>query len=233
MRQVEPVQLGTEIMAPSDEAPSLLTISADALERIGSLVGEDAHLPLRASFRAARALLSPPTRTERTAMLRTPALAAWAWDLPGFRSAEFLDSEQAKLCALAAGSGSLATLMWLRERGCAWELSTCSSAALGGHLAALQWARDQGCEWCEDVCRSAIRGGHIAVLQWAVRNGCQFDSQGCLYIARQEGRDNMLDCINELAPAYCFERQLIAQLNLFDFPELAELADAGLISDDE
>ena len=119
--------------------PALLSrLPADVLARLVALVGGEYAVCWRLSCRALRDAADVPTRTPRLAMLRSRALAAWAWALPGFRSATFHAWEQARLCALAAGAGSVGALAWLRERGCGWHKTTCSSAARGGHLEVLQ-----------------------------------------------------------------------------------------------
>ena len=160
---------------------ALQLLPADALACIGALVGEGDALCWRASCAAFREALVTPARTPRMAMLRTSALAAWAWELRGFRSAEFdVDpAAQATLCALAARAGGACALAWLRERGCAWDKRTCAAAAEGGHLHALQWARAHGCEWDSGTCSAAAGGGHLAVLQWAREHGCAWGSSTC------------------------------------------------------
>jgi len=80
------------------ERPALLSrLPADVLARIGSLVDRDSAMCWRLACRALSKTLRAPTRTPRSAMLRSRALAAWAWALPGFRSAAFAAREQAAL----------------------------------------------------------------------------------------------------------------------------------------
>jgi hypothetical protein len=139
------------------DLPSLRAACRTFRDLVGNLVGE----------RVKRH--GKPSGTPRSAMLRTPALAAWAWELPGFRSAA---SGQMELCSLAARGGHLPVLQWLRANGCPWDESTCEEAAGGGHLAMLQWANANGCPWDVSTSTSAAAGGHLDVLQWANANGC-------------------------------------------------------------
>ena len=124
---------------------------------------------MRASCRAFAHALPAPTRTPRSAMLRSRALAAWAWALFGFRSAAFPAREQIKLCELAARAGCVGSMASLRERGCEWDSYTCSAAAEGGHLEVLQWDRY--------TCYAAALGGDLKVLKWAHEHGCEWDRQ--------------------------------------------------------
>jgi len=58
-------------------------------------------------------------------------------------------------CAIAAKSGQLQALQWLKENGCDWNHLTCAAAAQGGHLSCLQWARENGCDWDKETCQNA------------------------------------------------------------------------------
>ncbi len=76
---------------------------------------------------------------------------------------------------LAAKSGHLALLQWLREKNCPWDERTSAKATQGGHLAVLQWARANGCPWDLYTCRYAAAEGHLEVLQWARAKGCPWN----------------------------------------------------------
>ena len=78
-------------------------------------------------------------------------------------------------CANAAAAGHLSILQWARENGCPWDRETCSTAAYGGHLTVLQWARENGCDWNWETCSCAALGGHLPVLKWARENGCEWN----------------------------------------------------------
>jgi hypothetical protein len=167
------------IVAHQEQSPLFSLLPAELLARIGLLVEGTDRLCFRAACRAFRDLLGAGTRTKRSAMLRTPALSAWAWDQPMFRSAAFPLAEQGLLCTLAARAGSADTLAWLHEHGCVSDSATCAMAARGGHLEALQWAHAHACKWTSTTCSAAARGGHLEVLQWAREHGCEWDKETC------------------------------------------------------
>ena len=96
-------------------------------------------------------------------------------------------SRQEYLCQVAARSGHLEVLQWLRPNGCLWCEWTCAMAAKGGHLEVLQCARANGCPWDKGKhswdlgkCAGAARGGHLEVLQWALANDCPWDEKTCM-----------------------------------------------------
>tara|TARA_B110000967_G_scaffold192210_1_gene218622 strand:+ start:1525 stop:2265 length:741 start_codon:yes stop_codon:yes gene_type:complete len=84
-------------------------------------------------------------------------------------------------CSWAAQGGRLEVLQWLRANGCPWNERTCARAAWGGHLEVLQWARANGCPWDTTTCSCAALRGHLEVLQWARANGCPWDATTCLH----------------------------------------------------
>ena len=77
--------------------------------------------------------------------------------------------------AVAAKSGELEIVQWLRERDCRWDFWVCSDAAQSGHLEILQWAREAGCPWSERTCATAAKAGDWVMLQWARGQGCPWD----------------------------------------------------------
>lgn len=159
----------------------ILQLPGDILARVLAFVGEPSFSCVRATCRALQGLASLPARPQpRSAMLHTPALVAWAWSLPGFRSAAFDEREQRQICKLAARVGNVAVLAWLREQGgCAWDSDTCAEAAAAGHLEVLQWARAHGCDWDGRVSEHAAGRGHLDVLRWARANGCTWSNGTC------------------------------------------------------
>ena len=48
---------------------------------------------------------------------------------------------------MAAWSGNLELVRWLRGEGCDWHADTCSSAVQGGHVEVLRWVRENGAPW--------------------------------------------------------------------------------------
>eukprot|EP00953_Heterococcus_sp_UTEX-ZZ885_P023241 12785-Heterococcus_DN1.PRE.1 len=72
----------------------------------------------------------------------------------------------ADLAYYAAWSGSIDTLLWLRDHGCACTTDTCEGAAAGGHVHVIQFLRDKECAWDADTCSAAAWNGHLSTLQW-------------------------------------------------------------------
>ncbi len=69
----------------------------------------------------------------------------------------------AEITALAAGSGNLELLQWLRANGCAWDEDTCAYAARHGRMHVLQWLRANGCMWDSTTCAQAAQHGQLEV----------------------------------------------------------------------
>jgi hypothetical protein len=88
-------------------------------------------------------------------------------------------------CRNAAGAGRLGVLQWVRANGCPWNAETCKFAAFNGHLATLRWARENGCDWDELACVAAAQRGHLEVLQWLRAEGCPWDADTC-HLAAQD-----------------------------------------------
>ncbi|CAN0230721.1 unnamed protein product [Ectocarpus sp. 13 AM-2016] len=67
----------------------------------------------------------------------------------------------------AAAGGSLAALIWAKQRGHGWDRGVCSLATERGDLRMLAWAREHGCPWDKETCaKTAANCGHSAVLEW-------------------------------------------------------------------
>ena len=52
---------------------------------------------------------------------------------------------------LAARSGNLELVQWLRAEGCPWHPNTCYYAVDYGHVEVLRWVRQSGCPWNASV----------------------------------------------------------------------------------
>ena len=90
----------------------------------------------------------------------------------------------ARITVIAARTGSLEVLQWLRQEFEGYRPENCDaiichSAARGGHLNVLQWARSQGCPWDERTCCEAALCGNFDVLKWARSEGCPWDEGTC------------------------------------------------------
>nr|WIL02916.1 ankyrin repeat protein [Cedratvirus borely] len=87
--------------------------------------------------------------------------------------------DKEKLCYLAARSGDLPALQYLRANGYHWDESICSIAVGRSHLEVLRWARANGCPWNESTFREAARVGNLEVLKWLKANACPWDKWAC------------------------------------------------------
>ena len=78
---------------------------------------------------------------------------------------------------MAAGSGNLELVQWLRGEGCDWSAGACNGAASAGRLEILQWLRANGCPWSCNTCYWAVDNGHVEVLRWARANDCPWTAR--------------------------------------------------------
>jgi hypothetical protein len=83
------------------------------------------------------------------------------WLVDGLRRPWDEDAD-AICCQAAARAGDLATLQYLRSKGCLRDVATCTAAAAGGHLPVLQWARSTGAAWGAATCSAAAEGATCA-----------------------------------------------------------------------
>ena len=88
-----------------------------------------------------------------------------------------IKSYDARTSAIAAGSGHLHILIYLRyqlDPPCTWDVLTCTRAAESGHLSILKWLRECNsppCPWGESTCNRAAIEGHLDILRW-LRQEC-------------------------------------------------------------
>ena len=52
---------------------------------------------------------------------------------------------------MAAGSGNLELVQWLRGEGCPWDWKTCFHAVNKGHVEVLRWVRENDCPWTAEI----------------------------------------------------------------------------------
>lgn len=84
-----------------------------------------------------------------------------------------VDRRSATVCSAAARWGHLSTLVYLRDIGFAWDLTTCCKAAIGGFEEVVNYCLDEGCTSREEgmvvVLHNAARSGNTNMLQNLVR----------------------------------------------------------------
>jgi hypothetical protein len=113
----------------------------------------------------------------------------WCFETFGFANSAC----QKHLCAVAANSGQLETLKYLRNSGATWDSSTCAHAALSGNLKILKWARENHCPWDDNTCIYAAAGDFPEVLDWAIQKGCTWSSNEILRTATDNGSVSILN----------------------------------------
>jgi hypothetical protein len=86
-----------------------------------------------------------------------------------------------KTCRAAAKYGQRDAIVWLRQRGCEWDVETCCYAAYEGHLDLLRFLRHEQdcCPWDGSVIGHAAMMGRIDVLAWCRANGCEWSNIAC------------------------------------------------------
>ena len=61
-----------------------------------------------------------------------------------------MDEKDGKM-AMAARSGNLDLVQWLRGEGCPWDWTTCHFAVRYGKVEVLRWVRENGCPWTAET----------------------------------------------------------------------------------
>ncbi len=88
--------------------------------------------------------------------------------------------EDVPVCAVAALSGNLRILQWLRKEGCPWDERTCHGAAMKGHLKVLKWCRENCCPWNKYTCAIAADHCQLHVYKRCLQNGCPCETGAAL-----------------------------------------------------
>jgi hypothetical protein len=72
------------------------------------------------------------------------------------------------LCIYAAIDGSISTLRWLKQQGCAFATQCCYNAAQHNQLSSLQYLHSEGCEWDSTVLD--VSADKLELFQWAAEH---------------------------------------------------------------
>ena len=127
--------------------------------------------------------------------------------------------KDASPCELAARSGQLEALQWLRsperEGGpCPWSWKVTTTAAQNGQLEMLKWCRIEAkppCEWNVWACNSAAKDNHLDVLKWALTEAvppAPVDISRCWYIAIEKGNIEIMAWLLEHDRQGCIAKQV-------------------------
>jgi len=104
------------------------------------------------------------------------------------------DVKFANICEIAVFQGHIQCLMFARDIGCPWDVSTTAAAATAGHLDFLVYAHENGCPWDVTTTSSAAMFGNLNCLRYALENGCPWENLICAEAAKH----GHLDCLQYL-----------------------------------
>jgi hypothetical protein len=100
---------------------------------------------------------------------------------------ELVHWEARRVCELAARSGNVEMLQWLKGQGFEFNYFTFIAAASAGQLQVCEYLHTEGCEWNDFVTSGAATEGHTSVLTWLVEHGCPYDEQSICNAAACSG----------------------------------------------
>jgi hypothetical protein len=83
-----------------------------------------------------------------------------------------------EICYDAAKSGSVETLVYLKQQGCLFSARTMYGAAMEGRLAVCQYLVAEQCPRDESACSSAAVHGHLQVVRFLHESGCPWHPAG-------------------------------------------------------
>lgn len=83
---------------------------------------------------------------------------------------------------VAARTGRVPTMRFLRERGFAWSMKTAKVLARRGFLSGLKYARADGCPFPADVMDAAARSASVRVIQWLRSEGFEWTRRSALLL---------------------------------------------------
>jgi len=138
--------------------------------------------------------------TKKACFLQSSALCEYGRDVMGLVMYPSLD-----MMHIAAKSGELEGIKWLRIQGCGWDRETTIHCARNCHLSVLQWMRNQSPPCPMDfttICTEAIRstmGGDFSTLKWLYAQGCTVN-QGTMDAAARLGLLDTMKWLRSLDP---------------------------------
>lgn len=102
---------------------------------------------------------------------------------------------------LAAQTGNLEILKWLKENQYPWDNFTCKCAINNNHFELLKWMINNGCPWDTNddyhaLCGIAAEKGQLNWIQWIISNGGHWDNVTCGG-AVKAGRIDILKWVRE------------------------------------
>lgn len=93
---------------------------------------------------------------------------------------------KATFCHIAAESGNLTILKWLKSKGQKLITAVCREAAKNKHIEILKWARENDCPWSSDTIEQLIATKNFKILKWAINEGCPVENYVCNHAIRAD-----------------------------------------------
>jgi hypothetical protein len=101
-----------------------------------------------------------------------------------------------RICNLAALSGNIHMMQYVRQLGGTLSAAVMSAAARKGHLLMCQHLHAEHCPWDAEACADAAREGHLETSCWLREKGCPWDSNRVAEEAAAGGRMHILEYLH-------------------------------------
>jgi hypothetical protein len=99
----------------------------------------------------------------------------------------------AQALSAAAGAGQTAMCALLHSQGCALHHNACRQAAIHGHCATLRWLHEQGCPWdVQDVFVHVARSGYTSILAYFTEQAEVIQAEQMTYALNTAGASGRL-----------------------------------------
>lgn len=96
------------------------------------------------------------------------------------------------ICDLAAKIGDIPLMIYLHNRGHAWNKWTIAAAAAGGQLECIKYAHEHGCAWDDIATEEAAKRGDLDCLKYLHENGCPWIGTSVTFQVANQGH---LECL--------------------------------------
>ncbi|KXZ43750.1 hypothetical protein GPECTOR_81g200 [Gonium pectorale] len=162
---------------------------------VSSAAAEHGHLPVLVwAVEELGALLQDRQLAEAAAKKCDMEALQWLWQRGCPLNAY-------KVALAAAEGGNLPVLVWAVEELGAQPTSKAfmEMAASSGCVKLMAWLREHGCPWDENLFRRTASAGCEAALEWLVERGCPMPTDGGPYVAAARNNDlATLSCLARL-----------------------------------
>jgi hypothetical protein len=118
----------------------------------------------------------------------------------------------AVISVLAAGTGSIPVLDFLKQRGTNFTVETACGAAAAGHQHIIEHLHTEGCPFDSTVCLHAAASGHVHVLQRLRELECDWDSARLCKRAAERGLVHVLQWAKQQGSVFTAEHMVEAAM---------------------